>query len=127
MTAMEKVCIQAVFLSLVMPCKTWNQFPVPCVCGIELISFLEAGTVLCFELSLRRMLITHRCFSCCPAVLTLSQGIFRFPCSGMLTCSARALLSEQGHKKLGGAELGQLTQTGRRDILYHGISCHPNL
>uniref|UniRef100_A0A8B9RV14 Uncharacterized protein n=1 Tax=Accipiter nisus TaxID=211598 RepID=A0A8B9RV14_9AVES len=30
--------------------------------GIELTLFLVAGTVLCFEFSMRRMLITHRCF-----------------------------------------------------------------
>lgn len=33
--------------------------------GIELISFLVASTVLCFIFSLRTMLKTHRCFSCC--------------------------------------------------------------
>ena len=33
--------------------------------GIELIFFLVAGTVLCFGFSVRIMLITLWCFSCC--------------------------------------------------------------
>ena len=33
--------------------------------GTELIFFLVAGTVLCFGFSVRMMLITLRCFSCC--------------------------------------------------------------
>ena len=33
--------------------------------GTELTLFLVAGTVLCFGFSVRMMLITHWCFSCC--------------------------------------------------------------
>ena len=33
--------------------------------GTELTLFLVAGTVLCFGFSVRMMLITFRCFSCC--------------------------------------------------------------
>ena len=43
--------------------------------GIEIIFFTVAGIVLCFGFSMRIMLITHRCFSCCWAVFTLNQGL----------------------------------------------------
>jgi len=45
---------------------------------MELIFFPIAGIVLCFGFRMRIMLITHRCFSCCYAVLTQSQGLFCF-------------------------------------------------
>lgn len=48
---------------------------------IELIFFPVAGIVLCFGVSMRMMLITHWCFSCCSVVLTPS---FSFPCSAKM-------------------------------------------
>ena len=46
--------------------------------GTELILFLVTGTVLCFGFGMRIMLVTRWCFSCCWAVLTLTQGLFSF-------------------------------------------------
>ena len=77
--------------------------------GIELIFFLVAGTVLCFGFRMRIMLITHRCFSCCWAVLTLVKDF-----------SASHALPARSWE---GAQPGQLTQTGQRDIPYHVTSC----
>lgn len=63
--------------------------------GIELLSFLAAGRVLCFEFGMRLMLITHWCFSHCWAVLAWSQG----------NLDSHTALSERRlweHKELGG-------------------------
>lgn len=62
---------------------------------MKLIFFLVAGTVLCFGYRMRIMLITCCCLSWHWAVLTLSQGFFRF---------SHCPVSREGgeHKKLGG-------------------------
>jgi len=46
---------------------------------ILLIFLLLTGMVLCFGFRMRRILIILWCFSCCWAVLILSQGLFSFP------------------------------------------------
>ena len=47
--------------------EAWHapSTPVLVSAGTELTFFLVAGTVLCFGCSVRMMLITLRCFSCC--------------------------------------------------------------
>lgn len=54
---------------------------------------LQAYMMLCFGVLMKTLLITHQYFSCCTAVLTLSQGLC-FSC-----CPARAEL--RVHKELG--------------------------
>uniref|UniRef100_A0A8B9SPF6 Leucine-rich repeat and coiled-coil domain-containing protein 1 n=1 Tax=Anas platyrhynchos TaxID=8839 RepID=A0A8B9SPF6_ANAPL len=65
---------------------------------------------------MRRVRITRRCFNCCRAVLTLSQGLFGF---------SHCPDSEQARGAAGagrGTDPGQLTQNGQRDIPYHMAS-----
>lgn len=57
---------------------------------VELIFFLTADTLFCFQFSKRVVLITFWGSSCCPVVLTVKQWIFGVPCTA----------SEQVHKKL---------------------------
>ena len=55
--------------------------------GIELFFFLVAGMVLCFAFRMRIILILQGRFSCCWAVLKLSQGPF---CSSCCPVSKKA-------------------------------------
>lgn len=55
--------------------------------GIELFFFLVAGMALCFAFRMRIILILQGCFSCCWAVLMLSQGPF---CSSCCPVSKKA-------------------------------------
>lgn len=57
------------------------------------VSFILDCWYLCFGFIIRIVLIAKQCFSYCWVVLTLSQGLFRFPCSA----------NEQVHKKPGGS------------------------
>jgi len=58
---------------------------------VEFIFFLVAGMVLCFGFSIRIMILTHRWFNCCRALLLiLSQGFFSFlycPASEEAVCA----------------------------------------
>lgn len=62
------------------------------------------------------MLTTCECWSCCWTVLMWSQGPFSFWCC--LTSKGLEV-----HGRWDGVEPEQLTQNGKRDILYHDVSC----
>jgi len=76
--------------------------------AIELIFFLLANVVLCFGFGVKIMLITYKCFQ----LLLGGQALFSFSC-----WPARYTGSWEG------TQLGQLTQTGQKDILFHMMSC----
>ena len=50
--------------AILLLCIRW-WYAVLVSAGTELTPFLVAGTALCFGFSVRMMLITHWCFSCC--------------------------------------------------------------
>lgn len=78
----------------------------------ELIYFKVAGMVQYFRFRRKIMLITHRCFSCYCAVLTLSQGLFCFSARRLGVC-----------EKLGGTQPEELTKMHQRDIPYYMMLC----
>lgn len=84
--------------------------------GIELFFFLVAGMALCFAFRMRIILILQGCFSCCWAVLMLSQGPF---CSSCCPVSKKAGGCKKARKRHN--QDSQL-QTVQRDILCHMVS-----
>ena len=85
------------------------------VARMELSSVSAPCTVLHFRFVAKTVLITQQCFGCCWTVLAHCQHALFFPlCPQQVSCEwARSYES---------AELGQLTQTGQRNIPHH-ISC----
>ena len=58
-----------------------NTRSVMFLAGIQLIFFTAAAIVLCFGLSMKTMLITHRWFGCCWVALVPVKDFSSFPCS----------------------------------------------
>jgi len=83
--------------------------------GTELIFFIEPGTMSCFDLRRKTVLIIHRgCLNCCWVVLHRARGISH--------CSA----SEGDYGDTRSWERtgpGQLIWTGPGDISYYMTSC----
>lgn len=74
--------------------------------GIELFFFLLADTMLCFGFNMRRMLITQK------SLAVAKQWSGTFQC--LMLCHM--------HRKLEVAQLGKLTLTDQKNILYHMVS-----
>lgn len=81
----------------------------------EWISFLAAGTVLCFGFSTRVMLITLRGFNCCWAMSTLNQGLTGASCS-----------ANDVHKMLGEGHSWESWPELAKGML-QGVECHTKL
>lgn len=81
----------------------------------DVIFFLVAGVLLCFEFWVKAMLITHQCFCCCRAAFTQSHGLFDFSCSPASEVPPRHSWE--------GTQPGQLIQTDQNDVPYRIVAC----
>jgi len=79
-------------------------------------TFLVSCMMLYFYYGRKTVLITHRCFSSCWAVAAQNQEHY-----GFSYCPASEELG--GTRSWVGAEPGQLSYAGQRDIPYHLASC----
>ena len=70
----------------------------------------------CFGFRRKIMLIIHLCFSCCWAVLTLSQGLFSFSC-----CPASE--DSGGAQGAGRGQNQDSWPSVQRNVPYHAASC----
>ena len=89
---------------------------VPGLTGMELILFLAACTELSLRFVTRPVFLTHQCFSYCGTVLAQCQHLL---C--VLLWPTVSRLGWAGGWE--GAQPGQLTPAGQRDIPYYMTSC----
>lgn len=98
-----------IFLQQVQKTEILQLHSCPGLAGTELISFIAAHAVPRFRFRKKTMLIAHRCFSYCRAVLTSSQGLFSF--------SHRPAGKELGVQQLLGRDINRTADlTGQRAI-----------
>lgn len=83
--------------------------------GIQFIFFRVAGTVLCFGFRMRITFMKHLMF-----LLLLSSA---YPKSSIFQAVTSVEWLGEGTESWEEMHLGQLTQTVRRDIPYHRMSC----
>ena len=88
-------------------------------CNRVVIFFIVSGMMLCFGFGRKTMLITHRCFSWYWAVLYSAKYSSASP-------TVMPVWGWGGTRSWEAIELGQLAQTGQRDIPYHMTSYERN-
>lgn len=71
----------------------------------------------------KMVFIAHHCLSCCTTVLTQIQGLLWFSCCLAMQGGWRCPRSWLGG---GGSQPVQLTQPGKRDLMFHGITLSNN-